>query len=81
MDRCVLGWDGDRVLRAEVIDFKTDARPGNIDLATWVALRVEHHVSQLQLYRKVLCRQFSLHPEMVQVTLVLLSEEQIVSIA
>jgi hypothetical protein len=28
----------------------------------------------------VLCKQFSLHPEMVQVTLVLLNEEQIVDV-
>ncbi|MFN6137385.1 MAG: UvrD-helicase domain-containing protein [Planctomycetota bacterium] len=80
MDRCVLGWDSDRVIRAEIIDFKTDARPSNIDLATWTAERTAHHAPQLQLYRKVLCRQFSLHQEMVQVTLVLLNEQQIVPI-
>jgi hypothetical protein len=45
-----------------------------------VQQRVEHHLPQLQMYRKVLCRQFSLHPEMVQVTLVLLNEQQVVSI-
>ena len=80
MDRCVLGWDSDRVIRAEIIDFKTDARPSNIDLATWTAERTAHHAPQLQLYRKVLCRQFSLHQEMVQVTLVLLNEQKIVPI-
>lgn len=80
IDRCVLGWDQDRVIRAEVIDYKTDARPGSADLASWVKERAEHHSGQLQMYRKVLCRQFSLHPEMVQVTLVLLSEQQVVSI-
>ena len=80
IDRCVLGWDQDRVIRAEVIDYKTDAKPGNVELSTWVQQRVEHHLPQLQMYRKVLCRQFSLHPEMVQVTLVLLNEQQVVSI-
>ncbi|MFN5916470.1 MAG: PD-(D/E)XK nuclease family protein, partial [Planctomycetota bacterium] len=80
MDRCVLGWDSDRVIRAEIIDFKTDARPSNIDLTTWTAERIAHHAPQLQLYRKVLCRQFSLHQEMVQVTLVLLNEQKIVPI-
>ncbi|MFM8571137.1 MAG: UvrD-helicase domain-containing protein [Pirellula sp.] len=78
IDRCVLGWDQDRVIRAEVIDYKTDSRPGNVNLETWIAQRVEHHSPQLQLYRKVLCRQFSLHPEMVQVTLVLLDEEKVI---
>jgi ATP-dependent helicase/nuclease subunit A len=80
IDRCVLGWDQDRVIRAEVIDYKTDARPAGVDLGTWVVQRAQHHSPQLQLYRKVLCRQFSLHPEMVQVTLVLLNEEQVVAI-
>jgi ATP-dependent helicase/nuclease subunit A len=80
IDRCVLGWDQDRVIRAEVIDYKTDAKPGNVELSTWVQQRAEHHLPQLQMYRKVLCRQFSLHPEMVQVTLVLLNEQQVVSI-
>jgi ATP-dependent exoDNAse (exonuclease V) beta subunit len=78
IDRCVLGWDSGRVVRAEIIDFKTDARPNNIDLASWTAERIATHAPQLQLYRKVLCKQFSLHPEMVQVTLVLLNEQQIV---
>ena len=78
IDRCVLGWDQGRVVRAEIIDYKTDARPAGLDLATWVAQRQEHHASQLQIYRKVLCKQFALHTEMVQVTLVLLNEEQIV---
>ena len=27
IDRCVLGFDGDRVVRAEILDFKTDRRP------------------------------------------------------
>jgi ATP-dependent exoDNAse (exonuclease V) beta subunit len=80
IDRCVLGWDQDRVVRAEIIDYKTDAKPGDIDLATWVAQRTEHHALQLQTYRKVLCKQFSLHAQMVQVTLVLLNEAQIVDV-
>jgi ATP-dependent exoDNAse (exonuclease V) beta subunit len=80
IDRCVLGWDQDRVVRAEIIDYKTDTKPAGLDVPTWLAQRQEHHASQLQIYRKVLCKQFSLHPEMVQVTLVLLNEEQIVDV-
>ena len=80
IDRCVLGWDQGRVVRAEIIDYKTDTRPAGLDVATWLAQRQEHHASQLQIYRKVLCKQFSLHPEMVQVTLVLLNEEQLVDL-
>ncbi|MFM2217934.1 MAG: hypothetical protein RL240_2252, partial [Planctomycetota bacterium] len=34
----------------------------------------------LQAYRKVLCRQFRLHPEMVTLSLVLLSEPVVVPI-
>lgn len=80
IDRCVLGYDGNRVVRAEIIDFKTDLRPQNLPLETWVAERTAHHRFQLQSYRKVLCRQFRLHPEMVNLSLVLLSEPVVIPI-
>jgi len=80
IDRCVLGYDANRVVRAEIIDFKTDLRPQNLPLEPWVAERTEHHRFQLLSYRKVLCRQFRLHPEMVSLSLVLLSEPLVVPI-
>jgi ATP-dependent helicase/nuclease subunit A len=77
IDRCVLGYDGDRVVRAEILDFKTDQRDERDDLNTWVASRQQAHSPQLNAYRRVLCRQFALHPEQVAMTLVLLSEHRI----
>jgi ATP-dependent exoDNAse (exonuclease V) beta subunit len=71
---------GGRVVRAEIIDFKTDLRPQNVPLDQWIAERTLHHKFQLQAYRKVLCRQFRLHPEMVTLSLVLLSEPVVVPI-
>jgi hypothetical protein len=89
IDRCVLGFDGSsggkssgggRVVRAEIIDFKTDLRPQNVPIEQWIQERTLHHKFQLQAYRKVLCRQFRLHPEMVTLSLVLLSEPVVVPI-
>ena len=80
IDRCVLGSDSGRVVRAEIIDFKTDVRPDGLALEAWVQERSEYHAPQLNAYRRVICRQFSLHPEMVQTTLVLLSEEVVMPV-
>jgi ATP-dependent exoDNAse (exonuclease V) beta subunit len=80
IDRCVLGLDGDRVVRAEILDFKTDQRGEGEELATWIKYRKEVHAPQLNAYRRVLCRQFSLHPDLVQSTLILLSENKVESV-
>ena len=80
IDRCVLGLDGDRVVRAEILDFKTDQRGEGEELATWIKNRKEVHAPQLNAYRRVLCRQFSLHPDIVQSTLILLSENKVESV-
>ena len=75
IDRCVLGFDGDRVVRAEILDFKTDMRPDTIALSDWKRERSEHHGPQLRSYRRVLIEQFGLHPNDVQLSLLLLSED------
>ena len=75
IDRCVLGFDGDRVVRAEILDFKTDRKPESISLAEWSKERAEHHGAQLRYYRRVLSDQFGLHPNDIQLTLLLLSED------
>ncbi|MFN7628037.1 MAG: PD-(D/E)XK nuclease family protein, partial [Pirellula sp.] len=80
IDRCVLGIDGDRVVRAEILDFKTDQRSEGEELRAWIEGRKEEHAPQLNAYRRVLCRQFSLHPDLVQSTLILLSENKVESI-
>jgi ATP-dependent exoDNAse (exonuclease V) beta subunit len=81
IDRCVLGFDGDRVVRAEILDFKTDHRPSAWSVEDWARERAEHHGAQLKYYRRVLCEQFDLHPNDVQLTLLLLNEDLQVPIA
>jgi ATP-dependent exoDNAse (exonuclease V) beta subunit len=80
IDRCVLGFDGDRVVRAEILDFKTDKCPEGMDLTEWVDSRVEHHRPQLECYRRVLSEQFGLHPRDIHLTLLLLSEDKEVTL-
>lgn len=80
IDRCVLGFDGDRVVRAEILDFKTDRKPESLSKEDWANERVSHHGTQLGYYRRVLCEQFKLHPNDVQATLLLLSEDMQVEV-
>ena len=75
IDRCVLGFDGDRVVRAEILDFKTDRRPELVSLEDWSKERAEYHGTQLRYYRRVLSDQFALHPNDIRLTLLLLSED------
>ncbi len=81
IDRCVLGFDGDRVVRAEILDFKTDRKPDSLVLAEWAKERAEYHGSQLRYYRRVLSDQFGLHPNDIQLTLLLLSEDMQIEIS
>ncbi|MEQ1827435.1 MAG: PD-(D/E)XK nuclease family protein [Pirellula sp.] len=81
IDRCVLGFDGDRVVRAEILDFKTDRRPDAMSTEEWARERAEHHGAQLKYYRRVLSEQFALHPNDIQLTLLLLNEDLRVPIA
>lgn len=80
IDRCVLGWDGDRVVRAEIVDFKTDRRPDNVAVDSWCTERAEYHGQQLRYYRRVLCEQFGIQPKAVQLTLLMLSEDRIIEV-
>lgn len=80
IDRCVLGFDGDRVVRAEILDFKTDSKPESLSKEDWAKDRMEHHGKQLGYYRRVLCEQFKLHPNDIRTSLLLLSEDLEVNI-
>ncbi len=77
IDRCVLGYDGSRVVRAEIMDFKIDAKPGAMELESWVRDRVSVHARQLRAYGRVVCEQYQLAPESVQLTLVLLGANRL----
>nr|MCU0710294.1 UvrD-helicase domain-containing protein [Pirellula sp.] len=43
IDRCVLGYDGDRVVRADVIDFKVDQYPESQPVEAWIDERTALH--------------------------------------
>lgn len=77
IDRCVLGWDGDKVVRAEIIDFKTDQRPESMPLEQWRENRIEQHGQQMRYYRRVLCDQFGIPLSSVKLTLLMLSADKI----
>lgn len=81
IDRCVLGLEGERVVRAEILDYKTDQRRAGEELDGWQANRIAIHAPQLMAYRKVLCRQFGLHPNSVQMTLIFPGEDLVVAVS
>lgn len=80
IDRCVLGYDGDRVVRGEVLDFKIDQYVDSQGLDAWIADRIREHSPQLQLYGSVLRQQYGLRADQLDLTLVLLSVGRVVSI-
>jgi ATP-dependent exoDNAse (exonuclease V) beta subunit len=80
IDRCILGYEGDRVSRAEILDFKIDQCPDSSDIEGWVAERIQVHAPQLQLYGSVLRQQYGLQPDQLALTMVLLSVGRVVSI-
>jgi ATP-dependent exoDNAse (exonuclease V) beta subunit len=79
IDRLVIGYDHDQIIRAEILDYKTDAFHPKQSVEAWVRDRVEHHADQLRLYRRVLSQQFKIDPERVQLTLLLLSVDRAVT--
>ncbi len=80
IDRLVLGYQGDRIARVEILDYKTDAMDPNQSPEAWLEERTEYHRPQLELYRDVLCKQFGLSKARVALTLIMLSKECLVSI-
>ncbi len=76
-----VGFDGDKVVRAELIDFKTDMRSSKRDLNDWIRERTEYHGPQLRAYGLALQRQYDLKPEDVDITLLLLAENQAIRIS
>lgn len=69
IDRLVLVFDGDRVVSADVIDYKTDAVPDEASLQS----RIEHYRPQLENYRRIVCAQFELDASAVRCRLLFLT--------
>ncbi|XZE44614.1 UvrD-helicase domain-containing protein [Pirellulaceae bacterium SH467] len=80
IDRCVVGYDGDQVVRAEIIDFKTDQRPSGVELSNWIEDRKSIHFPQLALYRRAISDQYRLTEDQITMALVLLSEDQVIEV-
>ncbi len=81
IDRLVLGFDGNRAVRAEVLDYKTDAVNKKLSVDAWCRDRVNHHGPQLQLYRRVLCEQFQIDESQIELTLILLNADRSVTVS
>jgi hypothetical protein len=75
MDRVVLGFRGGRVVRAEVIDWKTGARG-----LSGAALeeRIAPYRAQMEDYRAALCAMFGLEPPCVAATLAMVERGELV---
>ena len=69
IDRLVLTQQGNQVLAASIIDFKTDLRRGDSPEAQDAHLR-ETHLSQMRAYHSLICSACELPAESVSVTLV-----------
>jgi ATP-dependent exoDNAse (exonuclease V) beta subunit len=71
IDRLVLLYDGDRLVAADVIDFKTDQLAA--DDAEAVAHKVQHYGPQLNAYRAAVSKTFGLTPQQVAARLAFVS--------
>jgi ATP-dependent exoDNAse (exonuclease V) beta subunit len=74
LDRLVIGFHGETPAYAEVLDFKSDDLP-----ESHVADRTNHYAPQINAYRQMVARQFSLSLDHVWGTLVYLRPGRVVS--
>jgi ATP-dependent exoDNAse (exonuclease V) beta subunit len=71
IDRLVLLYDGDRLVAADVIDFKTDEVPaGDADA---VDTKVRHYSPQLNAYRTAVAKTYRLAPQQIAARLAFVS--------
>jgi hypothetical protein len=77
MDRVVLGFRNGRVVRAEVVDWKTGTT--NVD-GTAFEERIAGYRSQMAGYRRALCTMFGLAPEAVTAALAFVDRGELVEI-
>jgi len=79
VDRLVLEWEGDQVVRAHVLDFKTDAIETGDEEA--LADRTAHYAPQLNAYRRAMAQTFGLSVGDVAATLLFLTPGRAVDVA
>jgi ATP-dependent helicase/nuclease subunit A len=78
IDRLVLMGEGGRVVRAEIVDFKTDAVDG-LEPAK-LQERVGYYGEQMEVYRRAVCGMYDLSPEAVCARLAMVDAGQVVVI-
>jgi ATP-dependent exoDNAse (exonuclease V) beta subunit len=78
IDRLVLVRQGDAVLAADVIDFKTDVLPTNAWAHGALARRRDYYRPQVEAYREVVARTWALPLERVSARLVFLQAGKVV---
>ena len=71
IDRLVLIYDGDKIVGADVIDFKTDAV--SPDDPETLNATVEHYRPQQEAYRSAVAKMFQLEPDKISARLLLLA--------
>ena len=71
IDRLVLMYEGDDLVGADVIDFKTDSVSGEKQ----VDATVEHYRPQLEAYRLAVSKMYRLHPDRISTRLLLLNPD------
>lgn len=76
IDRLVLVSDGERVVSADVIDYKTDSAAD----ADALQSRVDHYRPQLEVYRRIVCAQYDLEVSAVRCRLLFLSTGAVVDL-
>lgn len=67
IDRLVLVYEGDRLLRADVLDFKTDVIQGKSSKS--LQAKVEYYAPQIQAYRRAVSSMTGLAPESIDAKL------------
>ncbi len=77
IDRLVVLMTDGRPYAAEIIDFKTDAYEGNMNLL-WVQDRIDHHRPQMEIYARVVSELFGIPEARIATYLVLLSGDEFV---
>jgi len=78
IDRLVVVRQGEQVLAADVIDFKTDALPSGADAKAVLASRCDYYRPQVEAYRDVVARVLHLPIERVTARLVFLQTGHVV---
>lgn len=80
IDRLVVVRQGEQVLAADVIDFKTDELPSDAGAQAVLATRRDYYRPQVEAYREVVARMLALPIERVSARLVFLQTGQVVSL-